>query len=47
LEKKLDEPGSDVTGSAGNTHYMYSSGAHSALSSYALKWEVQEEALLD
>jgi len=37
LEKKLDEPGSDVTESAGDTHYMSSSGAHSGLSSSELR----------
>ena len=28
MEEKLDEPGSDETGGAGNTHYLSGAGAH-------------------
>jgi len=39
FEEKLDYPGSNVTGSTGNTHYLSSAAAHSGLCSSAV-WRV-------
>jgi len=36
MEKKLDDPGSNVTGSAGDAHHLASAATHSGLSSFAL-----------